>query len=106
MNVYLTASVILILSGVFLIGVSIIGILRLPDFYCRTHATGKSDTLGMFLVLAGIAVFSGISLVSLKIMLIALFIMIANPTATNAISRAAFLSGLQPWLKKDKVEKK
>jgi len=42
---------VLLLSGVFFLSVSTLGILRLPDFYSRAHAAGKSETLGAILVL-------------------------------------------------------
>ncbi|MCX8069801.1 MAG: monovalent cation/H(+) antiporter subunit G, partial [Thermodesulfovibrionales bacterium] len=38
-------------------------------------------------------------LVSLKIMTIAVFWFIANPTATHAIARSAYSSGIKPWTK-------
>ena len=90
-------AIILIIGGTFFLGTGTLVLLRFPDFYCRAHATGKSDTLGLFLMLTGVVIYNGISLISLKIWLIALFIMLANPTATHAICRAAFLSGLKPW---------
>jgi multicomponent Na+:H+ antiporter subunit G len=41
-------------------------------------------------------------LVSLKILLIAVFIFVANPTATHAITEAALILGQEPWKKGDK----
>ena len=90
----------LVLVGLFLFASGTLGLIRLPDFYCRMHATGKCDTLGAFLALAGLAVYHGFSLVSLKILFIILFIFLANPTATHAIGRAALVNGVQPWTKK------
>ena len=89
----------LILLGLFLFASGTLGLLRLPDFYCRMHATGKCDTLGALLVLAGLAVYNGFNLVSLKIIFIIIFIFLANPTATHAIGRAALVNGVQPWTK-------
>jgi multicomponent Na+:H+ antiporter subunit G len=34
--------------------------------------------------------------------MITIFIFIASPTATHAVAQAAFMSGLKPWMKKDK----
>ena len=42
------------MGGLFL-AISSIGLLRLPDFYTRAHAVGKSETLGSILVLGGLA---------------------------------------------------
>jgi multicomponent Na+:H+ antiporter subunit G len=84
-------------GGGFFLTVSAIGLLRLPDFYARTHAVGKSETLGTILVLSGLAVYNGWELSTVKILFILFFALIANPTATHAIARAAFRSGLPLW---------
>ena len=64
----------LVASGVFFLLVGAIGLLRFPDFYTRMHAAGKCDTLGSLLVLLGLALYQGVDLASLKILLIGLFI--------------------------------
>ena len=38
-----------LLVGLFFIAAGVVGVLRLPDFYTRLHALGKSDTLGVAL---------------------------------------------------------
>jgi multicomponent Na+:H+ antiporter subunit G len=89
----------LILIGGFLFASGTLGLIRLPDFYCRLHATGKCDTLGALFALLGLVVYNGWNLVSLKIIFIVFFIFVANPTATHALGRAALLNGVQPWTK-------
>jgi multicomponent Na+:H+ antiporter subunit G len=90
----------LIASGVFFLIAGTIGYLRLPDFFTRMHAIGKSDTLGALLSLVGVGCVAGWSLLGLKFVIVALFIFLANPTATHAIARAGLLSGLVPWTRK------
>jgi len=104
----LILSIIFIVIGVFFFTTATIGLLRFPDFYTRMHATGKGDTLGAFLILAGLALYNlhhGFSvdaiLVSIKILFIALFIFIANPTATHAITKAGLDCSVKPWEKKE-----
>jgi multicomponent Na+:H+ antiporter subunit G len=92
-------AVILVVLGIFLFASGTLGLIRLPDFYCRMHATGKCDTLGALLILLGMAVYNGFNLVSLKMIFIAVFIFVANPTATHAIGRAALVNGVKPWMK-------
>ncbi len=92
-------SILLIVIGVFLFFTGTLGLIRLPDFYCRMHATGKCDTLGALLALTGLAVYNGFNLVSLKILFIVIFIFLANPTATHAIGRAALVNRVEPWTK-------
>jgi len=91
---------VLIAGGVFFLTVSALGLLRLPDFYARTHAVGKSETLGSILILVGLAVYNGWELSTFKILFVMVFVLIANPTATHAISRAALRSGLAPWTRR------
>ena len=76
-------------AGVFFLVAGAAGLIRFPDFYTRMHASGKCDTLGVLLVLIGIACHEGVSLTSAKILLIAAFIFVASPTATHAIARSA-----------------
>jgi multicomponent Na+:H+ antiporter subunit G len=78
-----------------------IGVVRFPDFYSRMHPAGKADTLGQGLVLFGMILYEGLTFVSLKLLLIIVFIFIANPTATHAIAKAAYIAGIKPWQKGD-----
>ncbi len=94
--------ILLISAGTFLFAVGTVGILRFPDFYTRMHAVGKCETLGLILILAGLIVYEGITLLSLKLALIACFVFIASPTATHALTRAALNSNVLPWTKKAK----
>lgn len=75
------------------------GVLRFPDFYSRLHAAGKGDTLGQGLILLGLMIPIGFTLVSFKLALIILFIFIFNPTATHALARGGWVLGLTPWQK-------
>jgi multicomponent Na+:H+ antiporter subunit G len=89
--------ILLMLVGFFFFTTATLGLLRLPDFFARLHATGKGDTLAVLISLIGLAVYHGFSLTSAKIVFIAVFMFLAQPTATHAISRAAFRCGVQPW---------
>ena len=89
-------------AGVFFILVGSIGLLRFPDFYTRLHATGKCDTLGGGLVLLGAGIYHFFQypetlLVPAKLAFLIFFIFIANPTATHAIMKAAYKTGVKPW---------
>lgn len=95
-------SIIFLSSGAFFLLVGSVGLIRLPDFYSRAHATGKSDTLGMMLVITGLILFEGFTLNSAKLVVIIIFVALTNPTATNALTRAAYHFRLKPWLKRDK----
>lgn len=89
-------------GGVFFLLVGSIGLLRLPDFYTRLHATGKCDTLGVGLIILGLLIYhlfyySQYPLVPVRLVFLIFFIFIANPTATHAILKAAYRTGVKPW---------
>jgi multicomponent Na+:H+ antiporter subunit G len=96
---------IIISLGAFFLLVGSIGLIRLPDFFSRTHATGKSDTLGILLIIFGLILTQGISVNSAKLLLIIAFVGLTNPTATNALAKAAYRFRLMPWFKEDKSKK-
>ncbi len=82
-----------------------IGIIRLPDFYTRTHAVSKSDTLGIIFIIVGLAVYEGFNQSSLKLLLVVLFIALANPVGTHALAKAALKKGLKPELTDEQSNK-
>lgn len=93
------------IAGLFLLGGSLLGligalgILRLPDFYTRTHAAGITDTLCSGLFMAALVVHFGLTLASLKVLLIFMFLLFTCPTASHALARTARTNGLEPWMK-------
>jgi multicomponent Na+:H+ antiporter subunit G len=85
-----------LLLGSFLILSGMIGVLRFPDFYTRMHAAGVTDTLAAVLVVFGLLLLSGWSLVSAKLLIIMVFLLFAGPTASHALAKAAVNHGLEP----------
>lgn len=83
--------------------ITALGMVRLPDFFARVHAVSKSETLGITLLLLGIILHEGATLVSLKIGLILVFVAIANPVGAHLLTRAALRTGQMPW-RKGRVE--
>jgi len=91
-------------SGSLMLIIGGLGLIRLPDFYTRLHAAGIIDTLGAELILVGMVVQAGFTLVAVKLILIGLFIFFTSPTATHAIANAAFVVGLPPRVAEDEGE--
>lgn len=91
-------SIAFIIAGMVLVLAGGIGVVRLPDFYSRTHATSKSDTLGVMLVIFGLIVYEGLTLNSVKLGFIVLLVALANPIGSHAIGHAAYRMGLKPRL--------
>ena len=96
MEVTDVVSWVLLLAGSFFCVVGGIGLIRLPDFFARIHGAGITDTLGAGLVLAGLMVQAGLTLVTVKLVMVVGILLITSPTATHAVARAARLAGLEP----------
>lgn len=90
-------AVLLLAAGAFFIVAAVIGVLRLPDFYTRLHAVGKCETAGLTMSLLALAILAHDPEVTVKLVLVVLFVGLANPTATHALARAARRSGLPMW---------
>ncbi|MBT5414545.1 MAG: monovalent cation/H(+) antiporter subunit G [Rhodospirillaceae bacterium] len=88
-----------LLAGAFFCLVGGIGLLRMPDTFTRMHAAGVTDTMGAGLILVGLALHEGFTLVTVKLALILLFIVFSSPTATHALAQAALAGGLTSWRK-------
>ncbi len=90
-----------LLGGSFFILVSSLAVLRLPDYFSRIHGAGITDTLGAGLILFGLACQAGLSLVSVKLVLILLFMLLTGPVTVHALAKTAFRLGLKPVLAED-----
>ena len=95
----------LLTGGFFFLG-GAVGILRMPDFYTRLHPAGKLDTLGIFAMVAGLAIYNlhhfsfEAVLLSIKMFLIVFFVFLSSPTATHSIVDAGMRAGLRHWTQK------
>ena len=95
-----------LLSGlVFFVG-SAIGMLRLPDFYSRIHASGNSETLGCTLSFIGLMIYEGPTLTAAKMAFVFLLVFMANPIGSHILSKAAYKSGHPVWTLQSKGAKK
>lgn len=92
----------LLISGGIFVLISTIGMLRFPDFFTRLHAASITDTLGSLLVLAGLGLQAGLSLVTVKLLLILFFILFTTPTAAHALAKAAMHANMKPQNCQDK----
>ena len=87
---------VLIISGSFFVIVGAFGTYRFPDFWSRLHAASITDSAGVILLLIGMGVYSGLTLITFKLLVIGLFLFITGPTSTHAVANAALVSGLRP----------
>ena len=89
---------ILLVAGAAFSMIGGIGMHRLPDMYTRMHGAGITDTLGAGLIIAGLIVQGGLTLVTVKLFLILVFLLFTSPTSTHALANAALHGGLKPLL--------
>lgn len=87
-----------LVAGGFFCVVGGIGLIRMPDFYTRMHAASVTETLGAGLILLGLLIQGGFSLVGAKLLMIGLLILLTSPAATHALAKAALVRGLRPLL--------
>ena len=78
--------------GIVFSALGVLGLYRLPDVYCRLHATGKISTLGLFGILLGAAILMPST--ALKVLALAVFVIITSPVSTHAIALAAYRGGV------------
>ena len=79
---------VLMLAGLFVLGIATIGIFRFSTMLNRIHVAAKCDTLGALLVLSGLIVLSGFTVYSLKLGLVIVFLWLCNPAASHLVARA------------------
>jgi len=91
----------LVAGGIFCI-IGAVGLIRMPEFFTRIHAASVTDTLGAGLILFGLVLQAGFSLVAVKLAMIGVLILFTSPTATHALAKAGLARGLKPLLAEDR----
>ena len=99
-------SLFLVLGSLFML-IGAIGLFRLPDFFMRLHGPTKATTLGIGGVVMASLVFFSASAdgLSLRELLISLFLFISAPVSAYMLAKAAVIQQLplerrtrgKPW---------
>ena len=69
----------LFLGGLFCL-IGTIGLIRMPDFFTKMHASSLIETLATGFILLGLMFESGFSLITVKLVFIGLLILFTGPT--------------------------
>ncbi len=85
-----------ILAGSVFIIIGAWGTVKFPDVWSRLHAVSVTDSAGMILLVLGMCIHSGFTLITVKLIIMGIFLFITGPTATHAVANAALISGLRP----------
>jgi multicomponent Na+:H+ antiporter subunit G len=99
------ASWILILLGSFFTVVGTLGLVRLPDVFTRMHAASVTDTLGVGLLILGMGLQAGPSLVTLKLLFLLVLFFFIGPVVTQALAQACLHENIQPLLTEDRRDR-
>jgi multicomponent Na+:H+ antiporter subunit G len=84
--------VLAILFGAFFTAVGVIGLVRMPDLYCRLHAAGKVSTVGLCGLLVGAALL--MPALIWKALALAVFVVLILPVSSHAIAAGAYRHGV------------
>ena len=99
------ASGMLIAAGCFFILVGALGLVRMPDVYTRSHGTSIIDTVGAGLLIMGLMLQAGWSLVTLKLLFVLAISFFTLPVITHALAQAALHEKVQPKLSEDRRQR-
>ena len=80
-------SLILSLGGLFVLISGVVGVFRFPYALSRIHAAALGDTVGIAMMLLGVMVAEGFSVITLKLLVVMLFLWVTSPVASHLIGR-------------------
>jgi len=89
-------------AGVFLIAgaalalIAAIGLVRFPDLFGRMHAATKPQTLGLLLILIGVALRLDDPGATGMIVVVMVLQLLTAPVASHMVGRAAYRAGFVP----------
>jgi multicomponent Na+:H+ antiporter subunit G len=84
--------------GVFFSLSGALGIVRMPDVYCRIQCSSKCVTMGALPALIALVVGEGaISAFGSRALVVAVLLLIMSPTSSHALARAAYRTGVPMW---------
>ena len=83
---FILCALLMLLGLIFEIS-AVVGVFRFRYVLNRMHAAAMGDTMGIFLMLLGLAVANGLSMLSLKLMLLVLLFWLTSPVSSHLIGR-------------------
>lgn len=96
---------VLIIAGSAFIVIGAVGLVRMPDLYTRMHAASVIDTLGAGLLISGLMLQAGFTLVTLKLFFIFALFFFTGPVAAHALAQAALGEDIKPQLDEDRRDR-
>ena len=91
---------ILIAVSLFFALAGTVGMLRMPDCFCRMQSSTNIGTLGVLGVMVGAVLYCLFILsdwsMAVKCVLLGVFYIVTNPISGHAIAKAAYRRGIRP----------
>ena len=90
--------VVLALGGLFFSLSGAVGLVRMPDLYCRLQCSSKNVTMGAMPLLLAVVVEKGpVSGFGSRALFVAFVLFVINPLSAHALARAAYRTGVPMW---------
>ncbi len=90
--------VVLAVTGLFFSLSGAVGLVRMPDLYCRIQCSTKNVTMGALPLLLAVVVEKGVvSAYGSRAVFVAFLLFVINPLSAHALTRAAYRIGIPMW---------
>ena len=93
-SIFLAAGLVFALAGT-------VGLLRMPDVFCRLQSSTNLATLGVLGVIVAAVIYTAFGLrdwaMTVKLIVLGLFYLIPNPIASHALAKGAYARGARPF---------
>lgn len=90
----------LLLTCIFLV-FGVIGIYRLNNLYAKLLTSSKIDTVSVITLLLALIIKTGFSTMTLKLIILFLFVIMTNPVTNHFIARLAYKGGYREKVDND-----
>jgi len=91
---------VLIAIGVFFAFAGVVGILRMPDTFCRMQSSTNITTFGVIFVLLAAIIYCFFVThnyeMGVKAIVLCVFYIVTNPIAANSLAKAAYCHNIRP----------
>ena len=94
MTVRTVFALVLLSLGVLVVVIAAVGLFRFQRTLDLLQASALADTLGLFLVTAGLVVLCGLTVHTAKLVLAAVILWAVNPVSAHLIARMEVITGL------------
>lgn len=87
------SNILLIISWIYII-FGVVGIYRFKNMYARLLTSSKIDTVAFITIIIALIFKAGFSSLSIRLIIILLFMLLTGPVSSHIIARSAYLNGV------------